>query len=130
MNKNNNLAALAGFSFIIDMARKMSFMLTTQQMKDRTKTKTRRLGWWNLKDSEIIDAVEKGQGLKRGEKMKHIGQIQVLEHHREPLDAITQADVVAEGFPELTPQQFIEMFCSANKCAANEIVNVITFTHL
>lgn len=105
-------------------------MLTTAQMYSKTKTKTRRLGWWNLSPGEILNAVEKGQGLKRGEKMRHIGPIQEVEHHSEPLNAITQAEVIAEGFPELTPHQFVEMFCRANKCAADEMVNVITFTHL
>ena len=105
-------------------------MLTTTQMVNKTKTKTRRLGWWNLKPGEILDAVEKGQGLKKGEKMRHIGPIQEVEHHLEPLNAITQADVIAEGFPEMTPAQFIEMFCRANKCAADITVNCITFKHL
>ena len=112
------------------MPRNMSFMLTTQQMRNKTKTKTRRLGWWNLKDGEIINAVEQAQGLKKGQKMRHIGPIQEVEHHPEPLNAITQEDVIAEGFPEMTPAQFVEMFCKANKCSPYTTVNCITFRHL
>lgn len=108
----------------------MSFAKTIIPMRNKTKTKTRRLGWWNLKPGEIIDAVEKAQGLKKGEKMRHIGPIQAVERHPEPLNAITQADVIAEGFPELTPAQFVEMFCAFNKCAPDVIVNCITIKHL
>jgi hypothetical protein len=31
---------------------------------------------------------------------------------RERLDAITQADVIAEGFPDMSPAGFVEFFCS------------------
>ncbi len=52
--------------------RNMSFMLTTQQMQDRTKDVTRRVGWWFLKPGDVIMAVEKGMGLKKGEKIKRM----------------------------------------------------------
>lgn len=113
----------------LTMPRNMSFMLTTAQMLNKTKTQTRRLGWWNLKPNEILNAVEKCQGLKKGQKMIKIGKILVTERRIEKLSAITQADVIAEGFPDLTPAQFVDMFCLANKCAPNVIVNVITFVH-
>ena len=45
------------------MPRNMSFMLTTEQVRNKTKTVTRRLGWWFLKPGEIVNAVEKGMGL-------------------------------------------------------------------
>jgi len=50
-------------------------MLTTSQIKNKPKTVTRRLGWWYLQPGNIINAVEKGMGLKKGEKVKKICQI-------------------------------------------------------
>jgi len=50
----------------------MSFMLTKPQMRARTKTVTRRLGWWLLKPGEIIMAVEKSRGRKKGNKLSRL----------------------------------------------------------
>ena len=44
--------------------RNISFMLTTQQFRNRTKTVTRRMGWWNLKPGDILMGVEKRQDSK------------------------------------------------------------------
>ena len=43
--------------------RNMSFSATVQQVRDRTKTVTRRVGWKTLQPGEVLRAVEKGQGL-------------------------------------------------------------------
>ena len=48
------------------MARNMSFALTTEQFKARTKTVTRRFGWWFLKPGDVVRGVEKAMGLKPG----------------------------------------------------------------
>ena len=50
--------------------RNMSFTMTTRQIKNRSTTMTRRFGWWFLKPGDRIQAVEKGMGLKKGEKVK------------------------------------------------------------
>jgi hypothetical protein len=34
---------------------------------------------------------------------------------REPLDAITAADVAAEGFPQMTPAEFVAFFCRTHR---------------
>lgn len=95
----------------------MSFMLTTEQVKNRTKTVTRRLGWWYLQPGDILNAVEKAMGLKKGEKIKRICQIRVksalLQELR--LEKITQDECIKEGFPEMSPQEFIDFLCSHNK---------------
>jgi hypothetical protein len=44
----------------------MSFSLTTQQARDKTKDVTRRLGWWFLEPGDIVQQVEKARGLKKG----------------------------------------------------------------
>ena len=75
-------------------------------------------------------AIEKGQGLKRGEKVQRICTIQILDAHGEPLEEITPADVVLEGFPEMSVDEFIDMFCRVNrakKCTLQTTVNRIAF---
>jgi hypothetical protein len=112
------------------MPRNMSFMLTTEQVRNRTKTVTRRLGWWNIKDGEILNACVKCQGLKKGEKVERICQIRVLNHRGECLYHINNEEVVKEGFPDGDQGKFIDMFCSHNKCTIYEVVNRIEFEYL
>ena len=91
--------------------RNMSFSQTTPQFLDETKDITRRLGWLFLEAGDLVMAIEKGQGLKKGEKVKRLGVIEIVSVRRERLDAITQEEVVREGYPDWTPQRFIEHFC-------------------
>ncbi len=64
------------------MPRNMSFSMTTAQFRARTKTVTRRLGWWNLKPGDVIMGVEKAMGLKKGEKVKRLGRIRIVRCSR------------------------------------------------
>jgi hypothetical protein len=43
-------------------------------------------------------------------------------------DLIT--DCICEGFPDMTPEQFIEMFMRASGCPSSQIVNRISFKRL
>ena len=111
--------------------RNMSFALTTEQIKNKTKTVTRRDGWLNLKEGEIINAVEKCQGLKKGEKIKSICQIKVTKITREPLNKITPEECIKEGFQALTPSDFIEMFCASHKdCYPEKVITRIEFEYV
>ncbi len=112
------------------MPRNISFALTTEQFINRSKTVTRRLGWDFLKAGDVLCAVEKGMGLKKGEKVKRLGLIEVVSTWPEPLEAITAEDVVREGFPEMTPEQFVEFFCRHNHVDPSTIVNRIEFKYL
>lgn len=107
--------------------RNMSFSLTTPQMRARTKTVTRRLGWWFLKPGDIVCAVEKGQGLKKGEKVVRIGPIRILSTRRERLRDITRPDVAKEGFPGMSPNDFVWRFCNHAGCYSTQLVNRIEF---
>lgn len=112
------------------MPRNMSFMLTTQQMYNRSKTVTRRLGWGFLKPGDIIQAVEKCQGLKKGEKVKKICLIRIINNWPVVLEDIKKIpdEVVLEGFPEMTPDEFIIMFFKSHKgCDRFTTVNRIEF---
>jgi len=107
----------------------MSFSETTQQVLDRTKTVTRRLGWENLKPGELIQAIEKGQGLKKGEKVRRLCVLRIVSNQRERLDAIRKRDCRLEGFPEHSPREFVRMFCRLNCCEVWQMVNRIEFEY-
>lgn len=114
----------------------MSFALTTQAMYNFQKTCTRRYGWDHVHPAQIIWAVEKGMGLKKGEKIKRIHEIQVLHNRWEPADRMIrepkygELEVVKEGFPHMRPVEFVEMLCDHNKKLPNEPVNRIEFRFL
>lgn len=112
------------------MPRNISFSMTTPQFLDGSKDVTRRMGWMNLRDGDVLCAVKKSMGLRKGEKMQRLGLIRVVSMRREPLGIITQDDVVREGFPDWTPEQFIEFFCIGHKCRPSSIVTRIEFEHI
>lgn len=110
--------------------RNMSFFLTTRQMREGTKGVTRRLGWDDLKPGERVCAVVKGQGIPKGGKIERIRVIECTSNTKEPLNRITPEEVILEGFPEMTPAQFVAMFCRANKCTPRKKVNRIAFKYV
>lgn len=99
------------------MPRNISFSMTTPQFMAGTKDVTRRMGWENLKAGDVLRAVEKCMGLKKGEKMKSLDLIRVVSARRELLDEMTRdpdyglVECKREGFPEMVPSEFIEFFC-------------------
>ena len=107
--------------------RNMSFSLTTAQFLDGSKTITRRLGWDNLRPGEHFMAVEKSQGLKKGEHVKRLGECVCLSNIPWRLKWINKFDVICEGFPHLSPIEFIAMFCKHMKCKPATFVNRIEF---
>jgi len=112
------------------MPRNISFSMTTEQVRRREKTVTRRIGWAFLKPGDVLQAVEKAQGLKKGEKVVRICEIVVESTRWEPLAKITKEDCGREGFPEMSPDQFIDMFCRANNWKPSLDVNRIEFTYI
>lgn len=110
--------------------RNISFMLTTQQIRDRTKTVTRRLKWLNVKVGDRLQGCEKCQGRKAGEPLVKLAVVEVVSVRRESLDAIDQADVIREGFPNLTPAEFVQMFCDNMKCDHFVLVTRIEFKYV
>jgi hypothetical protein len=63
--------------------RLMSFSLTTPQILARTKTVTRRMGWTFLRPGDLVQAIEKGQGLKKGEHVKRLAVLRIVDVRRE-----------------------------------------------
>ena len=107
------------------MPRNISFMLTTEQFKNRTKTVTRRKGWEFLKAGDVLCGVEKSQGLGKGGKVKRLGMIRVKNVTREPLRQMTRfpmygyAECAREGFPvpheKSNPEVFVDFFCKSHR---------------
>lgn len=120
--------------------RNISFAMTTEQVRQRTKTVTRRMGWANLKQGELLSAVVKSQGLKKGEKVERLATIRVKDARRELLDRLTAdldygfAETAREGFPESDerhwPSEFIAFFCRSHKCKPDEMVTRIEFEYV
>lgn len=115
----------------------ISFSLTKAQILNRTKHVTRRLGWQKLRPGTILTAVEKGQGLKKGEHPVVLAKIRVRSVRREPLSKMITAEdgaygvgeVYREGFPKMTPVEFVDMFCAHNKCRPTVVITRIEFDY-
>lgn len=112
------------------MPRNMSFALTIAPFVARTKTVTRRFGWIFLKPGDIVCGVEKTMGFKKGERIVRLGMIRIVSVRREPLEDITPKECEKEGFPDLSPEEFIAMLCRHSKCSRHDSVNRIEFVHL
>jgi hypothetical protein len=97
------------------MPRLISFALTLEQFGDGSKDVTRRVGWKSLKAGAVLEAVEKAQGLKKGERVKRLGLIRVKSVRRERLCKITRREVAREGFPGMQKHKFVAMFCRSHK---------------
>lgn len=112
--------------------RNISFMLTTDQFRNRTKTVTRRLGWQNLKTGDMLMGCKKCMGLKPGEKIEKLGPIRVVSAWRQRLDAMIGNDneAVLEGFPNLTAAEFVAMFCKHMNCKPDQTITRIEYAYL
>ena len=112
--------------------RNMSFAMTTNQVRNQTKDVTRRFGWWFLKPGDLVQPVEKGMGLKKGEKAKKIGgPIRVVSVRREVVFEVTEADVKREGFPGMNAATFMKLLTdNFRKAISTSPVNRIEFEYV
>jgi len=115
----------------------MSFSLTTEQVRAGTKTVTRRTGWAHLKKGDIVNAVEKAMGLKKGERVKVIRQIRIESNRPERFSRMLAdpgygaEECRKEGFPEMTPRQFVAFFLQSHRgVLVVDPVNRIEFSYL
>jgi len=105
------------------MSRLMSVAYTEQAVVERRKTVTRRKGWWLDKrgrrlilPGQHLTLCRKVMGRKAGEPLVRLVDVEALDVRREPLDlmlnqpAYGATEVIAEGFPDLTPEEFIDRF--------------------
>ena len=100
--------------------RRMAFSHTTPQILDRSKTVTRRTGWRYLKPGDLIEAVEKSRGLKKGEPVRTLGVLKVVSVRVEPLSKLVtdaryaEDELPREGLPCWSRDDFIAMFLRVN----------------
>lgn len=104
--------------------------MTMEQVINKTKTVTRRDGWWFLKPGDHIWAVEKSRGLKPGEKIKRLAKIRIVSTRAEPLFLITNKDCALEGFPHYEPLQFVAMITEALSIKPDHKINRIEFEYI
>lgn len=118
--------------------RNISCALTTPQILDQSKDVTRRMGWLHLKPGDLIQPVKKCMGLKPGEKIETLGgPVRVVSVRRELLRRIIDEaqnygryECVREGFSDLSPAQFVSMFCSMHKgCTPETVITRIEFNY-
>ena len=112
------------------MSRLMSVALTEEQVRARTKTVTRRLGWKFLRPGTQLTLVRKAMGLKRGESPVRIAEVEVVSVRRELLRDIAPGDTAREGFPNMTGGEFIDFFCEHMKCKPWAVVTRIEWRYL
>jgi hypothetical protein len=117
--------------------RNMSFALTTKQVRAQTKTVTRRLGWTFAKVGDLVQPVLKCQGLKPGEGVTKIGgPVRIVDVWRGPLNGLLGDDFASsdeaklEGFPHLTSEEFVAMFCKHMRCTPEREVTRLEFEYV
>ncbi|MFI9638227.1 hypothetical protein ACIHAX_36630 [Nocardia sp. NPDC051929] len=109
----------------------MSVSLTEDQVRARTKTVTRRMGWLALKPGTQLTLCRKVMGRRKGEPLVRIVDVVVEDVRRERLALITAEDVRAEGFPDWTPDEFIAFFCRSHQgCTPETTVTRIQWRYL
>ncbi|GAB5444403.1 MAG: hypothetical protein Fues2KO_47520 [Fuerstiella sp.] len=99
-----------------DEVRNISFMLTTDQILDRSKTVTRRNGWRHVRVGDLLQGCVKCMGLRKGEQIQKLAVIRVVSVRQEPLNrmlidpAYGRSECFKEGFPQMSPAGFVRMF--------------------
>jgi hypothetical protein len=116
--------------------RNISFALTESQFLDQSKDVTRRLGWKFLKAEDRLMGCRKCQGIKPGESIVRLGPIEIISVRFELLEAMLvnplygQEECRREGFPEMTPMEFVEMFRRHMTAPPGTTVTRIEFKHI
>lgn len=108
----------------------MSVSLTEDAVQARRKTVTRRLGWKQLEVGDRLTLCRKVMGRRKDEPLVRICDVEVVGVRREQLDDITAGDVLAEGFDDLDPIQFITFFCKHMRCDPWTLVTRIEWRYL
>ena len=117
--------------------RYISFFLTQQQVRDRIKTVTWRTGWGWVKKGEILQPIEKGQGLKAGQGYTFIGSpITILDNRPEPLSRLIEepeygsTEAALEGFPGWSGEQFVSFICKQPGVYPERVLNRLEFEYV
>lgn len=115
----------------------MAFSLTTAQIRDGSKTVTRRTGWADLKPGQLFCGIVKGMGLRKGTKVERLAILRCVSNTPEPLNkliadpAYGRSEARKEGFPQMNGERFVIFFCRSHKGTdSSSIVNRIEFEYV
>jgi hypothetical protein len=116
----------------------MSVAFTEQAVRERRKTVTRRKGWLFAKPGDRITLCRKVMGRKKGEPLERICDVEIVLVTRELLSDLLRTDisnnegeVAAEGFPDMTPEEFIQrFFVDAQGMSPDDVVTRIEWRYL
>ena len=107
--------------------RRMAFSHTTPEVLARIKTVTRRTGWRFLRPGDLVEAVEKARGLRKGERVRRLATLRIVDVRIEPLARLltdaryAEDEIPREGFPCWSRTEFVEMFCRVNRLAGPNV---------
>lgn len=121
----------------------MSVAFTEAQVRARTKTVTRRAGWWTDRrgrrlviPGDTLTLVRKAMGRKPGEPLVRICDVEVLTVRREPLHFVQYAgELTAEGFPDLEDHPnggtlFMDRYFVPQGISPSDVVTRIAWRYL
>ena len=115
--------------------KRMSFFLTQDPIRSLTKFVTRRNieTWVDARPGDRLLPIEKGQGLKAGESQKLLlparWQIELVSCDERLIGDIDRADCILEGFPDMTPNDFVDMY-AANSAKQVKTVRRFLFRYV
>lgn len=99
------------------MTRRMSCAMTVPAVRARTKTVTRRHvdTWQSLRPGDRLTLIEKGMGLKKGEKQVVLAAVEVVKVTIEPLATIElPGEIGREGLGYMTGPEFVAMWADSH----------------
>lgn len=110
----------------------MSVSLTEDAVRARTKTVTRRKGWTFLRPGDRLTLCRKVMGRKAGEPLVRLADVEVVDVSREGLLGIYDrpGDTAREGFPDMTPFDFVAFFREHMGGEAYQVVTRIEWRYL
>lgn len=135
------------------MPRLMSVAFTEDAVRNRTKTVTRRKGWWEdkngrrlVKVGDTLKLVRKSMGRKPGEPIVVVAEVEIVSVRREPLTCLgkcscwdahkgngtySKHEMSREGFPDMDPDEFVRrFFVDAQGMKRDDVVTRIEWRYL
>ena len=99
------------------MPRRMSCSLTTDAVRMRTKTVTRRHvdTWRAVAAGDRLILVEKAMGLPKGAKQVVLAEVEIVSNDIVRLSDIDEDDCAREGFPDMTPAEFVDFWAHSHR---------------
>jgi len=108
------------------MVRRFVFAVPSPGVENRTKTVSRLSGSVGLIPGALFPAVMREEAFGACHS-RPVGRVRILNCRPEPLDQVTEAEVRREGFPDLTPSAFVDLFRAINGGERGQRVTRVEF---